>query len=332
MRQNKNIMWLAGLLIIPVLALSIFTHFELGNKPLNVHADLASSDPACKDQNGNLLNPAPANTLTNTATVSSATQDPNSANNTDIVCNQIQYITDLSITKTHSPAAPTPGSNVTYTITVTNAGPSTSTGVTIADTLPAGLSNPQYSIVSGGGTFDSSTGQWTGLNLTAGSSATLQIVATVDNNTSGTIVNTAVVSPLGPTGAIDPTPDNGQTPNTPNSLDPGSSNPNGARDEFTVTPQADLSLLKTSSGNFVAGSSATYTLKVTNNGPSSATNLTITDTLPNGTSFDQSGTNTLNASNGWSCTASGQTVTCTNPGPLANGAESTAFIKINIAA
>ena len=47
---------------------------------------------------------------------------------------------DLSLTKTVNEAAPSVGQNVTFTVTLTNSGPSSATGVTITDQLPAGIS------------------------------------------------------------------------------------------------------------------------------------------------------------------------------------------------
>jgi uncharacterized repeat protein (TIGR01451 family) len=78
---------------------------------------------------------------------------------------------------------------------------------------------------------------------------------------------------------------------------------------------ADLAITKSHTGDFVVGANGTYTLRVSNNGPNSATGtITVTDTLPAGLSY-VSGTGT-----GWSCNAAGQTVTCTRSGPLASGA------------
>src|SRR5438128_2704111 len=54
----------------------------------------------------------------------------------------------------------------------------------------------------------------------------------------------------------------------------------------------------------IAGNNLTYTLSVSNAGPSNAASLSVTDTLPAGTSFvSASGT-------GWTCTGTA-TVTCT---------------------
>src|SRR5207302_4082967 len=46
---------------------------------------------------------------------------------------------DLAVTKTAFPNPVPLGTNLTYTVTVTNNGPSAATGVTLTDTLPAGV-------------------------------------------------------------------------------------------------------------------------------------------------------------------------------------------------
>jgi uncharacterized repeat protein (TIGR01451 family) len=54
---------------------------------------------------------------------------------------------------------------------------------------------------------------------------------------------------------------------------------------FPTCNPADLAITKTAPGTVVAGSQLTYSLNVTNNGPSKATNVVVTDTLPTGTTF-----------------------------------------------
>lgn len=90
---------------------------------------------------------------------------------------------------------------------------------------------------------------------------------------------------------------------------------------------ADLSIVKATSGGFVVGSNATYTLVVSNSGPQSASGtITVSDTLPTGLTYvSASGT-------GWSCSNAGATVTCTNAGPMANGASSTITLTVAVAA
>jgi uncharacterized repeat protein (TIGR01451 family) len=96
---------------------------------------------------------------------------------------------DLSLTKSVSNANPQLGTNVTFTVSVSNAsGFSNATGVTVKDTLPSGLS---YVSDNSGGSYNSSTGIWTIGSLVSGASATLQIVATA--STGGTKTNLAQV-------------------------------------------------------------------------------------------------------------------------------------------
>jgi uncharacterized repeat protein (TIGR01451 family) len=254
--------------------------------------------------NGTLTNVFAQSSVTNTASVSSTTPDPNPSNNTDSVTDTISYISDLAVTKTDNQTTTTPGSAITYVITVTNNGPSTVTSLNLADPVPTQVQNPTYTASTG--TYDSATGNWTGLNLASGQSITLNMAGTVKADASGVITNTATV-----------TPPNGTT-------DSNASN-NTATDTTEITPQADLVMDKTSSGNFVSGANATYTLKVTNNGPSAATGpITISDTLPSQVTYVSA------AGTDWTCTASGQTVTCTNPNNMANGASSEVVLTVKV--
>lgn len=78
---------------------------------------------------------------------------------------------------------------------------------------------------------------------------------------------------------------------------------------------ADLAMTKTATSGFGVGQNATYSLSVKNNGPQSATGpISVSDTLPTGLSYvSASGT-------AWTCAAAGSVVTCSSPGPVANGA------------
>src|SRR5205823_4350945 len=67
-----------------------------------------------------------------------------------------------------------------------------------------------------------------------------------------------------------------------------------------------------------------YTLTVADAGPSPSGSITVTDTLPAGLTF-VSGTGT-----GWTCSAVGQAVTCTNAAGLASGATSTITLTVAV--
>ncbi len=99
---------------------------------------------------------------------------------------------DLSLGKTVDDTTPPEGATITYTVTVTNAGPGPATVVQVTDLLPAGVTlvsaNPAQ------GTYDAPSGDWYVGTLPVGSSATLLLQATVDSGTGGsTITNTASV-------------------------------------------------------------------------------------------------------------------------------------------
>jgi uncharacterized repeat protein (TIGR01451 family) len=128
--------------------------------------------------------------MTNTATVTSTTPDPSAANNTSAVTSTVLQKADLSVTKT-GPAMALTGSNVTYSITVMNNGPSDATGVQLSDPTPARL------------TFVSATGACTSLpcaigNLPASANKSLQVTYTVAPGPTTTIVNTATVTSATP--------------------------------------------------------------------------------------------------------------------------------------
>ena len=206
------------------------------------------------------VRPQAEGSITNTANVTANETDPNTANNQASASTTVNPATDLAVTKTDSPDPVLAGNNLTYNLTAQNNGPSAATGVTVTDTLPAGViyqsaTPSQGSCSQASGTVTCNLG-----SVASGGSATAQIVVRPQNG--GTITNTASV-----TGA--------QT-------DPTSAN-NTASAQTTVTAAADLALTKTDSPDPVlVGGTLTYNLSVQNNGPSGATGVTITDTLPAG--------------------------------------------------
>jgi uncharacterized repeat protein (TIGR01451 family) len=128
--------------------------------------------------------------LINTASVGSDTSDPNASNNTASVATAVIPSTtfaDLVVLKT-GPANVQPGSNVTYTIQVTNNGPDAAINTVLADPTPPGLS---FRIADAPCDFGFPCALGT---LASGQSVTLAATFAVDASARGTIVNTASVA------------------------------------------------------------------------------------------------------------------------------------------
>jgi len=82
-----------------------------------------------------VTSPPRPGSLTNLASVSSPTGDPNSTNNvTAPVITTVTPVADVSLGKT-GPASVFASSNLVYTISVTNFGPSSASSVVVTDTL-----------------------------------------------------------------------------------------------------------------------------------------------------------------------------------------------------
>lgn len=124
--------------------------------------------------------------VVNRATVSNSS-DANPANN--VASDPTTLVgADLAVAKSVAPSSPSPGSVITYTITVNNQGPSQATGVILTDTLPAGITYKSASASQG--SYTSADGRWNVGTLDNGRNATLRISATVDSGSLGkTIVN-----------------------------------------------------------------------------------------------------------------------------------------------
>ncbi|MBV9042738.1 MAG: DUF11 domain-containing protein, partial [Acidimicrobiia bacterium] len=90
--------------------------------------------------------------------------------------------------------------------------------------------------------------------------------------------------------------------------------------------KAALTLVKNGPATLVAGKAVTYHLVVGNNGPDTATSVTVKDQLPTSLTYDSA------SGAGWTCTASGQTVTCTDATGLQSGKTSTIDLTATVVA
>ena len=102
---------------------------------------------------------------------------------------------DLEISKT-APGAAAAGTQITYTLTATNNGPSTADTATLTDTLPAGLSYASHSVTSGSATCSESAGVFSCAfgNLGPGAGAVVELTVDVDPSLAdGTLTTNGVV-------------------------------------------------------------------------------------------------------------------------------------------
>ena len=167
----------------------------------------------------------------------------------------------LSVTVSDGKTTVLPGTNDTYTITVSNSGPSTVSSLSLADAIPAALLNPIFGAPSAG-SYDSLLRVWSGLSLATGQSVSITLTGTIDPTATGSLTNTVTVATL--PGTTDTNPAN-----------------NTASDIDTLTPEADLSVAVTDGKTTVVpGTSETYTITVGNNGPSTISSLILTDAIP----------------------------------------------------
>ncbi len=197
-------------------------------------------------------------TITNVATATSATPDQNLTNNAGKAVVAATPVADLSVTKTANAVSVNQGEEVTYQLTVRNNGPSSAAGVQVLEKPGAGVRID--SAQPSEGAWDGASSTWTIGALASGAEATLTLTATMTG--AGTLTNAASVS----ADTVDPNPAN-----------------NAASVDVETAPTADVAILKTASSPApLAGETVTYTLTVSNYGPSAAQNVVVTDPLADG--------------------------------------------------
>ncbi len=175
-------------------------------------------------------------------------------------------VVDLAVVKGVDDTTPHEGEEITYTISVTNNGPSDATAVEVSDLLPEGVS---YVSDGGAGAYAEDTGIWTVGGLAVDATVTLTITAVVDAETDGnTITNLATASA--------------------DQVDSDDGNDADSAD-ITVGDVADLIIsVDVDEDSPAVDDVVTYTIVVINDGPDDATDVVVTDELPEGVSFDSS--------------------------------------------
>ena len=103
----------------------------------------------------------------------------------------VTYTSTVNITKSVSPAITAPGSNVTYTITVLNAGTSIMTSASMTDNIPAGFNLTSSATTLGTTAYANNTLVATLGTLTNGTGATITVQGT--SASPGALTNTATL-------------------------------------------------------------------------------------------------------------------------------------------
>ena len=241
-------------------------------------------------------------TVTDTASVSNQVPDLNQTNNMAVATTTVTSIADVGVTVA-AVGTVNAGGTLSYLISVINHGPDDASGVVLTDVLPANVAFSSGSatlgsaVTSSGGTVTSNIG-----SLHAGATDSLVIVVVPGAAAAGSVANTITI--------------------TTASTDPSMGN-NSATATTNVIPVSDVTVTLTSSATSVeVGQGLTYLATVTNNGPSAAPGVTLSDALPAGLSFLGA-----TASNGTTPTNSGNNVTA-SLGTLAPSASVRVLIKV----
>ncbi len=181
---------------------------------------------------------------------------------------------DLALTKSDSPDPVGPGAQLTYTIVVSNTGPSDNTSATIMDIFPAGYSNVTWTAavtgspnpLSGTGNIEST------VSIPAGGTATYTVTGTVTAPSNTSLTNTANL--------ISSEDTNGE---------------NNSDSETTFIGGVDLKLTKAADvAQAAPGTVIKYTLTYRNGGFITANGTSISDLIPANTVFDLA-----NSTAGW---------------------------------
>ena len=214
---------------------------------------------------------------------------------------------DLGIVKTVSPANGTTvsaGTTLTYTLVVTNYGPLDATGALVNDALSSEFSGATWTCIAGttGASCPAS-----GSGSISNASVTLPAPVSGTNafvtfTVSAPILASATTSPISNTATVANPPGRSDPPTDPHPNSSSVSNPLQSQANITITKTSSGGCGVTAPGTVTAGQPISYTITVTNSGPSDAAKITTTDNFPGVTIAS------------WTCTASGGATCVTKSG------------------
>jgi uncharacterized repeat protein (TIGR01451 family) len=242
--------------------------------------------------------------VTNTATVSGPLDDSVQEDNTATGTFEVRRTARLEASK-RLDGTPRAGRPVRWTVTVQNAGPHASIGADFVDLLPEVVQNASATVAGGSCQIAERVLSCALPEIAAAGRAEISVTGTLRSNAAAAqLLNGVQIQP-----------DEFQRRSSPPVLPPGSPGPLGplppppATGTATppgdvVRPAADVGVAKVATRDPLARNGrATWRIRTTNHGPSTATNVTIRDTLPAGARF-------LRATGAGRCTAKGRVVTC----------------------
>ena len=231
---------------------------------------LASGDSATLTLTGTVDVGQGGNTLTNITTAATGDQpDPTTAGDDLEEDVTVEADADLVTIKSLASGDNTPaeGDTVIFEIEVTNNGSAQATGVSLTDSLPAGISFVSSSVTQG--SYNATNGLFDIGTLAANDTATLTLTGTVDVGQGGNTLTNITTAAMG------------------DQPDPSTAG-DDLEESVTVEADADLVTVKTlASGDNTPeeGDTVSYDILVTNNGSAQATGVSLTDTLPVGITF-----------------------------------------------
>jgi uncharacterized repeat protein (TIGR01451 family) len=241
--------------------------------PVTVHATVASS--------------AAGAALDLTASVAAVDGDPDPSDDSVTVHRTVAGAADLALASVRAPATLRSGERGTWVLRATDAGPGDATGATLAFALPAGLR-----LVSADGAACTTVAGAVSCvlgTIEAGAHRDVTLVLAAD---AGAAAGDLALAPA--VTADEPDPD---------AADARLDLP------FALTRAADLRVTQSGAAEVVAGTAATFSASVTNAGPSDATHVVVTESVPASLTAPSA-----KVAGAGSCAApAGTTITCSIP-------------------
>lgn len=226
------------------------------------------------------------------------------------------------------------GESLTYELEIVNTGPTTSTNVRLTDTFSQLINNSVGA--AGAGFIDvvNASGTATFTNCTDSASGSYSrslscTYASIPICTAGTDCPVVTVR-------VRPGGDGGARTNTANVISNDTADPDHSNESASatsaVTPRADIAVAKNvTPANIAAGQNLTYVVTVSNNGPSRATDVVMTDTLPHDVTFvsatPSSGSCATKPATGSTTAGGNDSVSC-NLGTINNGSQQTVTLVV----